>query len=257
MNHESLNPKENSIQWLRLLIGLAIVFAIFHWTATALGSDRGQFGILVGILVITALLFAEKILFGRSFMQSVGALGLTRPSKIGLLIAVGISVLMLLTVLIFALLTNSTIDFYPGWYWLIPGLFFQAGIAEETLFRGYLFGYLRERRSFWKAAVWAAIPFVSVHLIMFYSMPWVIALASIALSVIMSFPFARFYELAGNTIWAAAIIHFIAQGTVKVLVVSGDAAAVFPLFWILVCALIPLGVFLFGTGKKENLEKNV
>jgi hypothetical protein len=42
-------------QWGRLLCGLAIVFALFQWLAEALGSDRGQAGLVVGIVVVLAI----------------------------------------------------------------------------------------------------------------------------------------------------------------------------------------------------------
>lgn len=243
MKNNAIKHENDSIQWLKLLISMAAIFALFHWTATVLGSDRGQFGIIVGLLVVIAIIVAELILFRKSFKESVKAIGLTRSTKIGFLTAIVISVLMLLTVIVFAWVTDSSFGFYPNWYLLVPGLFFQAGIAEEALFRGYLFGHIRQKYSFWKAALFAALPFILVHLILFYSLPWAIAVASIFLSVLTSFPFARLFELGGNTIWAAAILHFVVQGTVKVLVVSGESDDFFPLFWIAVCAVIPLLVF--------------
>lgn len=249
MKETPVKNERNPFQWLRLLTGFIAIFALFQWTATVLGSDRGQFGIFVGLIVVTAIIFAEKFLSGKSIKESVKSIGLTLPTKIGLLTAIIISVLMLSTTLIFASVTGSSLSFYPNWYWLVPGLFFQAGIAEETLFRGYLFGHIRQKYSFWKASVFAALPFILVHLILFYSLPWAIAVASILLSVIMSFPLARSFELGGNTIWAPVILHFITQGTVKLLVASGESAEFFPLFWIVVCALIPLSVFFLPNHK--------
>ena len=133
---------------------------------------------------------------------------------------------------------------------LIPGLFFQAGIAEETLFRGYLFGHIRQKYSFWKATFLASFPFILVHLILLFSLPLPIAIASIFLSVIISFPLARLFELGGKTIWAPAILHFIVQGTVKVLVASGESAESFPMLWIAACAVIPLLVFSVPNNRK-------
>lgn len=237
------------MQWPRLFIGLVLVFALFHWTASVLGSDRGQYGIIICLLVIAATISAKIFLLKRSFKESVKDVGLTRPSAFGILTAVVICVLLLLIIFVFAFVSDISLGFYPDWYLLVPGLFFQAGIAEETLFRGYLFGHIRKNYSFWKAAVISAIPFILVHLIMFYSMPFAIAFASILLSVVTSFPFARLFELGGNTIWAPAILHFVVQGTAKVLVASGESAQSFPLFWIVVCAFIPLLVFLLPEKK--------
>jgi hypothetical protein len=86
------------------------------------------------------------------------------------------------------------------------------------------------------------VPFVIVHLILFASMPWPIALASVALATITSFPLAYLYELGGNTIWAPAVLHFVIQATVKVLIV--EPADSFALAWMALSALVPLLVFL-------------
>jgi membrane protease YdiL (CAAX protease family) len=131
-----------------------------------------------------------------------------------------------------------------GWVWLIPGLFAQAGIAEETLFRGYLFGRLRTGRTFWRAAALSMVPFVAVHLVLFITMPFWVAMAALMLAVVTSFPMAQLFELGGSTIWPPALMHFVVQGTVKVTVLSGEASAAFPLVWMLASAVLPLFVFL-------------
>jgi len=46
---------------------------------------------------------------------------------------------------------------------LALGMFAQGGIAEEVVFRGFLFRRLRITRTFWRAACLAAVPFVIVH----------------------------------------------------------------------------------------------
>jgi membrane protease YdiL (CAAX protease family) len=135
-----------------------------------------------------------------------------------------------------------TLTPYPGWIALLPGLFAQAGIAEEALFRGYLFGHLRVGRAFWRAAGLSMLPFVAVHLVLVFSMPWPIALASVVLAVVISFPLAHLFELGGGTIWAPAILHFVIQATVKV-VVFPDGGESFPLAWMAASATIPMLVF--------------
>jgi membrane protease YdiL (CAAX protease family) len=135
-----------------------------------------------------------------------------------------------------------TLASYPGWTSLLPGLFAQAGIAEEALFRGYLFGHVRVGRTFWRAAGLSMLPFVAVHVILFFSMPWPIALASVLLAVVISFPLAHLFELGGGTIWAPALLHFVIQATVKVVVIPYGAES-FALAWMAASALIPLLVF--------------
>ena len=168
---------------MRLLLGLCIVFAVFQWSAVTLGSDRGQAGLAVGALVVAATFLVERLLFEERLLPTVAALGLGRPLAAGLAVAGGLCVLLLIVVLVFLRVTGTSAVVTPNALSLAPGLFAQAGIAEEILFRGYLFGRLRRGRSFWRAAWLSMIPFVGVHLLLFFTMPWPVALAALLLSV--------------------------------------------------------------------------
>lgn len=139
---------------------------------------------------------------------------------------------------------------------LAIGVLFQAGIAEEALFRAYLFGRLRPGRTFWGAAGISMIPFVFAHLFLLFTMELSIAVASIVLSVLTAFPLARLYERGGNTVWAPAILHAVIQGTPK-LVVPDEAEMTFPLVWMAVCAAVPYGVFFLRKGVLKGASSGV
>jgi membrane protease YdiL (CAAX protease family) len=220
------------------------VYLLFHWTATALGSDRGQAGLVVGALVVGATLAVERVLFGQPTGSAARALGLGRPAAHGVIVATCVGLALALVIPAFARLTGASISGYPGWTALLPGLFAQAGVAEEVLFRGYLFGHVRRGREFRRAAALATLPFVAVHLVMFGTMPWPVALAAVALSAIMAFPLAYLFELGGSTIWAPAIVHCVAQGAIKVVEVGGASPTLLPVVWMAACAAIPFLVFL-------------
>ncbi len=228
----------------RVTFGLFAVFLLFQASAAALGSDRGQAGLAVGAIVLAATFAVERGLFGTPASLAVKSLGLGKPYLTGVTTACAVSALLWLVLVAFVLGTGVAWTMAPGWLALVPGLFAQAGIAEETLFRGYLFRHLRQGRSFMRAALLSMLPFVAVHLILFLTMPWPIALAAVLLSVVLSFPFARLFELGGNTIWAPAVLHFVVQGTIKVVVFSGDSAALVPFVWMGASALLPQLVLL-------------
>jgi membrane protease YdiL (CAAX protease family) len=158
--------------------------------------------------------------------------------------AAAVSIALLVVLGVYVTMSGARADWYAGWPWLIPGLFAQAGIAEETLFRGYLYRHLREGRTFWRAAVVATVPFTVVHLILFLTLPWPIALASVLLAAAVGFPLAYLFEAGGRTIWAPALVHFTIQGAIKIISVSGPAGELLPLVWMLACAVIPCAVFL-------------
>ena len=232
------------------MLGLFLVFGLFHGAATILGSDRGQRGILIGMLVVAATAAAEWFLLRRQ-RGAVRHLGLGRPRAKGIAVAGGAACLLLMVGLLFVRARGMTPALYPGGISLLPGLFAQAGIAEEVLFRGYLFGHLRPGRTFWRAAAVSMLPFVSVHLVLFVSMPWPIALASVLLAIVISFPLAHLFELGGNTIWAPALLHFVIQATVKVVVLSHGAQS-FALAWMAASAIVPLLVFTFKVSRPRR-----
>lgn len=236
----------------RLLLGLLAVFTIFQWTATALGSDRGQAGLVVGLFVVAATLTVERVWFGRGFVSAARALGLGAPHRLGVFAAAGLSLLLILVIPLFVLTTGAAATLTPDWFWLLPGLFAQAGIAEEVLFRGYLFGHLRLGRTFSRAAVASMIPFAVVHLYLFTTMAWPIALAAVLLAVVLSFPLAYLFELGGGSIWPPAIVHFVMQGAVKVVAIS-TGAEVFGLVWIAASAVMPMLVFLIPRPREYSV----
>lgn len=229
-------------EWLRIVVGLFLVFGLFHWLATILGSDRGQRGILIGTLVVAGTAAAERVLWRHQDWATVRYLGLGRPRATGIAVAGGVTFLLLVVAFLFVRARGLSPSSYPGWVSLLPGLFAQGGIAEEVLFRGYLFSHIRVGRTFWRAAGLSMLPFVAVHLVLFVSMPWPIALASVLLAVVISFPLAYLFELGGGTIWAPALLHFAIQATVKVVVFPYGAES-FALAWMAASAVVPLLVF--------------
>jgi membrane protease YdiL (CAAX protease family) len=234
------------------VLGFVLVFILLQWSATALGSDRGQAGIVVGLLVVAATLAVERLFYGRPLTRVCQTLGLDVPGREGMLSAGGVSLLILSVIPVYARVSGASVAFYPGWDRLLPGLFAQAGIAEEVLFRGYLFGHLRRGRSLWRAAALATIPFVAVHLYLFQTMAWPVALAALLLSLALSFPLAYLFELGGGTIWAPALLHFVVQRAVKVVVVSGGSPTIFPIVWMAASALLPYLAFLVPRDRREH-----
>ena len=239
-------------QWPRLLLGLIAGYLVLQWTAETLGSSRGEAGLLVGALVVLTCLAVERVLFGRPLAQAAGELGLARPAARGLAAALGVAVALLLVFPAYAAVTDARLELYPGWGWLLPGLFAQAGIAEETLFRGYLFRHLRRGRTFWRAALIAMVPFVFVHLLLFLTLPWTIALAALLLAAVVSFPLAYLFEIGGRSIWAPALVHFIIQGAIKIILVPGQPGELFPVVWMAASAVVPFAAFLVARARPED-----
>jgi membrane protease YdiL (CAAX protease family) len=222
---------------------------VFLWhildrTAAALDSMRGEGGLVVCMAVVVAALAAERLLFGANPAAAFRNLGFRRPNM-GAILATFILCLTLLTYHpAFLLATGGKAEVVAGWPLLLAGMFLQGGIAEEVVFRGYLFRRLRRGRTFWRAALLSALPFIAVHLLLFRTLDPVVAFVALMASVSLSFPLALLFERSGGSIWLPALLHFIVQGTIKVVIVPETWSMPFSIGWTLWASLVPWALFL-------------
>jgi membrane protease YdiL (CAAX protease family) len=229
---------------MRLLLGLALAFVVFDRLAHATGSGRGEAGLLVGAVVVALLVVLQTTLFGeRPLGRALASLGLGRPAARGMAAALAVCALLLAFFPVFARARGAPLGMHEGWLPLVPGLFAQAGVGEETLFRGYLFGHLRRQRSFWRAAALSVPPFVAAHLLLFTYMPAPLAAAASLLALVTSFPLARLYDLGGRTVWAPALVHFAMQAAIKLVTAPAPEQMPMSLAWMATCMLVPWLVF--------------
>ncbi len=226
-----------------MLVGLVVVWLIFHWTAETLGSYRGEYGLLLGAIVVCAAVIAEVLLFRRTPKEAARALGLGRGRSRGLAVAAALGAGLLLVYPLFSLFAGARLVVADGWWRAVPGLFAQAGIAEEVLFRGYLFRHLRTGRSFWRAATLAVIPFAAVHVVTFGTLDFAVALGATLLSVVLSFPLAHLFELGGHTILGARTAAHRGPGRRQARWRSDDRSVLLAVIWMAGSALLPLAAF--------------
>jgi hypothetical protein len=93
--------------WVRLVAGLAVVFVVFHGSASALGSDRGQAGIVVAAVVTLAVLAFERLWFSPTLRNAARTIGLGPPGRSGLIASAAISGLLLLVVPLYVVATGA------------------------------------------------------------------------------------------------------------------------------------------------------
>lgn len=231
------------LRWGRLVGGVFAIYVVFDLVARSLGSLRGEWGLLVGAIVLGATVAVDRWHSGGEIGSSLRRLGLGLPDRRGLLPAAAIAAALVATIPVFAVSSGATVRVVPEWAALVAGLFAQAGIAEEVLFRGLLFGTIRRYEPrFARAAALAGLPFIAVHLPLLFTLEWPIAVLSIALAAIVSVPLARLFEVAGGTIWGAALVHTVIQGALKIATVDSTGMPFAPL-WMLACATLPWLVF--------------
>jgi membrane protease YdiL (CAAX protease family) len=233
-----------SSEYLKLTAGFAIIYLVLDRSATWTNSLYGEYGLLICTLVLATALLVERWLFGRTPRRALGALGLGRPSGRGLLAALLASLPLLAYFPILALVSGQPLTLRDGWLWIAVGVLLQGGIAEELLWRGYLFRQLRATRGFWRAAAIAMIYMVAQHVLLLWQLPLPIAIAALVVALLSSFPLAHLFEAGGNTIWAPALLHCVIQGALKVVVVPEAYLLPAQLGWMAASVVVPYLAFL-------------
>jgi membrane protease YdiL (CAAX protease family) len=223
--------------------GFVLLWLLLDRSAALLGSVRGEYGILICIVVVVAAIAVEMSAFRRTFANAVRALGLGLPNGLGLAVALVLGGALVGFLALFAITSGSPIGLVDNWSWLALGMFAQGGVAEETVFRGFLFRHFREGRSFTRAVLLSAVPFVAVHLLLFLTLPFALALAAVLVSLSTSFPLAYLFEKSGNSIWPPAILHFAVQAPIKLVIAPEATFTTLAIIWLGLSVVVPWLVF--------------
>jgi membrane protease YdiL (CAAX protease family) len=226
------------------LVAFVVLWLVLDRSAAFLGSYRGEAGVSVCAITLAAALAAESALSRRRPFPALMELGLKAPRLDALAWSLVLGAAMLAFYPAYSMATGAQVDLHPQWSILAIGIFAQAGIAEEAVFRGFLFRRIREGRTFWRAALIAAIPFIAVHALLFFTMDFPIALASLLLAVSVSFPLAWLFERSGGSVWPCALVHAVVQGSIKLVVVDDAAFTLMAVLWMCASGIVPWALFL-------------
>ncbi|MBL7702977.1 MAG: CPBP family intramembrane metalloprotease [Ferruginibacter sp.] len=198
----------------------------------------------MSVAVLVTVLLLNKLVYGKGIKTSFNDIGLRKTNLPGLVPGIFISAALLCAYPLLGVFLNIDITLADGWQLNIIGLMFTAGVAEEILFRGYLFGGLRRNMNFRKAAFISTICFALAHLVMFTYMDWPVALLSTLLAVATCIPLAFLFEKGNNTVWSPAIVHT-AIRTVGLVVTTDEKHFMqFSMLWITACMILPYTVLI-------------
>jgi membrane protease YdiL (CAAX protease family) len=237
-------PRSQAVELAATFAGFLVLWLALDRGAATLGSLRGEYGIAICLAIVVLALIIESVSARRHLRAALHALGLTNTRRDAFIYALVFCAATLCFFPAFAYATGATMTIRPDAALLAIGIFAQGGIAEEVVFRGYLFRRLRETRSFWRAAAIATIPFAAVHALLFFTLDPMIAAAAFLVSLSMSFPLAWLFERSGNAIWPCALVHAVVQGAIKLVDVGEPHAMPLALAWMAIATLGPWVFFL-------------
>ena len=235
------------------LIGFAFLWLLLDRSAALLGSTRGEAGLLVCALTVAGVVVCEAVLSPRPTGRILVDIGFRAPASDAMVGAAILSTAMLLFFPVFGAWTGVRLQLHSDVALPAVGILAQGGIAEEGVFRGFLFRRLRTGRSFWGAASLATVPFALVHSFLFLTLDWPITLASILLALSISFPLAWLFERSGGSILPSAMVHAVVQGAIKLV----DASAHYTEMataWIALAAVAPWALFLLRQKRPHAMD---
>jgi membrane protease YdiL (CAAX protease family) len=194
---------------VRVLVGYGLMYAALESTAR-LGEGLGQVLVmlLAGSVGLLAALGVVMLLHGHGTVPAaLRALGLYRPGRVALgLSAVASTVLVACMPLVFRL-AGADLVLPDNWLVLALGIVVLNGIAEETIYRGYLFRRLREGHTFTRAVLIGIGLHALAHVPLIATGGIALGLSGVAVAAIGFPALAYLYERGSNTIWAPAMLH--------------------------------------------------
>ena len=238
-----MNSKKQTLPFLlaffilfALLTGLGFLAMNIDWT-----WDR----ILICLVIVSGATIAWSLIMRTPLARSFRKVGFGVPSWRAIGVAVVLSAGMLVFFPLYSKLASVKLPLQDNWLWILVGTITGVGIAEETLFRGYAFNFLQEKRTFWKAATLSMILFGAMHLLLLLWLPMPIAIAAIILAIIAAYPTAYLFEIGSLTIWPSAILHTTALAP-NLFEIPAESVVSLSLLWIGVLIIFSFLVFAAG-----------
>ena len=236
----------------RFLLGFVILWAVLAGASSA--DPTARWGPAILAVVVAASFGVSRGLYRLPRHEAVRALGLGRPDRRSLTVSAVISALVLLVWPATVLLSGASIPLRPDWPVALIGILTLHGLAEELLWRGYVFRRLAQGRSFWPAVCWS-MPLIAVtHVPIVVTSGAAIGAGAMLVAAVTSIALSRLYAMGGGTLWAPALLHT-AIDSFKLVVLPAAAVPIYPFLIIGFSLVVPLLVLVVPDRKAPIASK--
>jgi membrane protease YdiL (CAAX protease family) len=235
--------------WARFLVGFVVLWAVLAVASS--GDPTARWGPAILAVVVAASLGVSRVLYRLPWRAAVRALGLGRPDRRALAVSAGISALVLLVWPATALLSGASIPLRSDWPVVLIGILALHGLAEEMIWRGYVFRRLARGRSFWPAVCWT-MPLIAItHVPIIVTSGPAIGVGAMLVAATTSIALSRLYTMGGGTLWAPAVLHA-AIDSFKLVVLPAAAVPIYPFLIIGFSIVVPLLVLMVPTAPRRR-----
>ena len=140
---------KTKIQNLQFLFTFIVLFALFYGTGLlTTNMDWTWARILICFVTVSGVTLAWCLIKKVPLARSLREVGFGPPNWRVMGIVFVLSALMLMFFPVYSSLANVQLPLHSNWLWVLIGIIAGVGIAEETLFRGYVFNFLRQKHTF-------------------------------------------------------------------------------------------------------------
>jgi membrane protease YdiL (CAAX protease family) len=155
------------------------------------------------------LLGSERFVTGLPIGGLLRRLGLGRPALRALVVALVSGLLVVLTFVGGAAVLGIHLELRSNWPQVLVGALLFHGVAEELVWRGYVYGHLRRRRSFARSILLSTPLIALTHAPIIVSNGIGVGSLAVASATITCLPFAYLYDRGGRSVWPPAVLHWL------------------------------------------------
>jgi membrane protease YdiL (CAAX protease family) len=190
----------------------------------------------------TAVLVAGQRATGVALRDIPRSLGLGRPVVRALVVAGIVGASVFLCLLLGARVVGVTLELRENWPSVLLAALIFHGLAEELVWRGFVFGHFRQSTTFWRAVA-KSVPLITLtHVPILFMSGVAIGVVAILTASLTCLPFAYLWERGGGTVWAPALLHGLIDSWQLFERTYPDRFSVVILTAVIV---VPMSVFLF------------
>jgi membrane protease YdiL (CAAX protease family) len=162
---------------------------------------------MTSLAAAAAVVFLGQRAAGIPWSRVPASLGLGRPAGPALGLALVVGAVYAATLVLGAVAAGVELTVRDNWPLVLVGILLFHGLAEELVWRGFVFGRLRQSHGFARA-VWWSVPLITLtHVPIALTDGWLVGGLATLTAAITCWPFAALWERGGRTVWAPALLH--------------------------------------------------
>ncbi len=155
----------------------------------------------------SVVVVGERTVFGTRRRDLPSALGLGRPHWPAVGVAGAVGALVFVTYLTGAAALGVDLHLRSNWPVVLVSSMLFHGLAEELVWRGFVFAHLRRITTF-RRAVWGSVPLIALtHVSIIAGNGLVVGGLAVVSAAVTCLPMAHLWARGGRTIWAPATLH--------------------------------------------------